>query len=152
MSKLRDNPMIQLVDEVTRLQGRLQLLFAGVRDHSGLGSTDNLVLAAILESDAAPTVPQIGRSLGHPRQVIQRSVNKLEEAGLIAKSPNPAHKRAPLLIATPRGTKLKQRADRLALESADAFLAAVDRQQVADLAGELREARRALETYLRGRQ
>ncbi len=141
--------MVMLVDEVTRLQGRLQRLFAGVREESGLGATDNLVLAAILESDALPTVPQIGRSLGHPRQVIQRSVNKLEEAGLIAKHPNPAHKRAPLLSATPSGTELKQRADRLALSSADQFLAGVDRARFAQLAGDLREARRAIEAYLR---
>lgn len=149
MSTFRDNPMVKLVDEVTRLQGRLQHLFTGVREESGLGSTDNLVLAAILESDNPPTVPQIGRSLGHPRQVIQRSVNKLEASGLIAKLPNPAHKRAPLLSATPRGTALKQRADRLALASAERFLAGVDRERFTQLAAELREARRTIEAYLR---
>lgn len=149
MSEFRDNPMIKLVDEVTRIQGRLHRLFAGVREESGLGGTDNLVLAAILESDTPPTVPQIGRSLGHPRQVIQRSVNKLEEDGLIAKLPNPAHKRAPLLSATPRGTELKQRADRQALASADDFLAGVDRERMNALADELCETRRAIEAHLR---
>ncbi len=151
LSALRSNPLIQLVDEMARIQGRVKHLFRGVREESGLGSTDGLVLAAILEAERPPTVPQIGRSLGHPRQVIQRAVNKLEDQGLIDKLPNPDHKRAPLLAATPQGIEFKQRSDRRALAVAEKFLAEVDPQQFARLAEELTGARRAIERYLRER-
>ena len=151
MSKLRDNPLVQVVDELARTQGRLKHLFAAVRAESGLGSTDNLVLAAILEAETQPTVPQIGRSLGHPRQVIQRAVNKLEEDGYIQKLPNPDHKRAPLLTATARGVELKQNADELALQIADNLLAGVDPGLFSRLASNLHEARESIETFLRER-
>jgi DNA-binding MarR family transcriptional regulator len=151
MSELRDNPLIQLVDELARTQGRVKHLFAAVSADSGLGSTDGLVLAAILEAAAPPTVPQIGRSLGHPRQVIQRAVNKLVAAGYIRKLSNPDHKRAPLLAATPAGMELKQRGDRLALDIADAFLDAVDQHRVTRLVDELHTVRQAIETFLRDR-
>jgi DNA-binding MarR family transcriptional regulator len=151
MPKLRDNPLVQVVDELTRTQGRLRHLFAGVRAESGLGSTDNLVLAAILEANTPPTVPQIGRSLGHPRQVIQRAVNKLEQEGYIEKRPNPDHKRAPLLTATTRGIELKQGADELALQIADSLLAGADPAVFNRLTADLREAREAIEAFLRER-
>ncbi len=152
MSQLRANPLIQLVDELARTQGRVKHLFAEVTADSGLGSTDSLVLAAILESSTPPTVPQIGRSLGHPRQVVQRAVNKLVDAGYIHKLPNPDHKRAPLLAATPAGSALKQRGDRLALDVADSFLDSIDQGRVTRLVDELHAVRQAIEGFLRDRQ
>lgn len=149
--RLRDNPLMQVVDEIARSQGRLRQLFAEVRVASGLGVTDNLVLTSILEADKPPTVPQIGRSLGHPRQVIQRAVNQLENEGYIEKLPNPAHKRAPLLTATQLGTVLKQQADQHALQIAHEVLAETDEDRIARLADELRAARQCIENFIRRR-
>src|SRR6476619_7051571 len=90
--------LVGLVDEVLRLGGRLKSTFAGARRAAGLGESESMVLNAVVEADRAPTVSQIGRSLGQPRQIVQRAANALVEAGLIATAPNPDHKRAPLLL------------------------------------------------------
>ncbi len=152
MSTLRNNLLVRLVDEITRTQGRIKHLFSEVRYESGLGPTERLVLAAILEADTPPTVPQIGRSLGHPRQVIQRAVNSREEAGYVDKLDNPDHKRAPLLAATGAGTSLKRQTDRLALEVADAFIADFDKDALGRLVGDLHRFRQAIEKHLRERE
>ncbi len=147
--QLKSHPLIMLVDEVARLQGRVTSLFAGVQAESGLRSMENLVLNAIVEADSAPTVPRIGRSLGHPRQVIQRAVNSLAAAGLVRRLPNPGHKRAPLLAVTPRGARLKRRSDALALAVADGFLERFDARTCTGLARDLGELRRAIEAVSR---
>ena len=48
-----------------------------------------LVLSAVAGALSPPTVPQIGRSLGHPRQVIQRIADALVARGLIGFEDNP---------------------------------------------------------------
>lgn len=145
------NPMIVMVDEIIRLGSRLRAVFAGSTAASGLSSMESMVLAAVTEAKAPPTVPQIGRSLGHPRQVIQRAANELLAAGLIQAAPNPNHKRAPLLLATSDGEKLKGRVDAHAAEAANALLAVVDAAKCERLAQELHELRGKIEAHLRSR-
>src|SRR3954454_18990450 len=118
----RSNPLAILLDEVIRTQGRLRSVFADVNAATGLTSMEAMVLTAIVEARFAPTVPQIGRSLGHPRQVIQRAANSLIAAGLIEARSNPDHKRAPLLVATTAGKALKGEADVRAIQAATAVL------------------------------
>lgn len=144
---LTSNPVMLLVDEIMRLQGRLKSLFDDVHIESGLSGMEDLVLTSVVESQTPPTVPQIGRSLGHPRQVIQRAANELVEAGLIEKVPNPNHKRAVLLQATQKGFQLKHQSDQQALAVANAFLCGVDATKCERVAKELRELRHAIETY-----
>lgn len=148
-SRLQSNPLMQLVDEVSRLQGRVGSLFEEVQAASGLKPMKDLVLTAVFEAASPPTVPQIGRSLGHPRQVIQRAVNDLVDEGFIQRLPNPDHKRAPLLTVTTKGADVKDRTDAIALSIADAFLEGHDARQYSSLAGELREVRRAIEAFAR---
>lgn len=148
-TRLIDNPLIQLLDEVSRLQGRFKTLFADVHAETGLKTMEDLVLNAIVEADLPPTVPQIGRSLGHPRQVIQRAVNDLVDDGYLEKRPNPDHKRAPLFAITPKGRALKKRSDVAALAIADAFLDQVSGQRCQTLAAELKAMRKAMETFSR---
>ena len=146
---LKGNPFIQLVDEMARLQGRVTSLFDQVHEESGLKSMEEIVLTAIFEADTPPTVPQIGRSLGHPRQVIQRAVNDLADEGFIERLTNPDHKRAPLLAVTTKGEKLKQRTDAIALSIAERFLQHVNSATCTELAIELRAVRKALEAFSR---
>lgn len=146
---LKSNPMFKLVDEVARLQGRFKSLFAGVHSVSGLRPMEELVLTAIVEAEAAPTVPRIGRSLGHPRQVIQRAVDDMAAEGYIDKLPNPDHKRASLLTITPRGRRLKERSDAHAIAIANAVLGGVDARRFESLAVELQAVRKALEAFSR---
>src|SRR3546814_12463811 len=58
--------------EVARLRGRMRALYADTRSASGLAEMELTVLTAVVNAAAPPTVAQIGRSLGHPRQVVQR--------------------------------------------------------------------------------
>ncbi len=149
MSRLKANPLIQLLDEVSRLQGRFGSLFAEVHAESGLKHMEDLVLNAIVEADSPPTAAQIGRSLGHPRQVVQRAVNDLAEAGFLERLPNPGHKRAPLLAVTQKGEHLKERTDRMALAICDAFFQNSSPENCTQLVAELRQQRRAIEAFAR---
>src|SRR6516162_5686634 len=114
------HPLVGLSDELIRLGGRMKATFAGARREEGLGDSEMAVLNAVVEADRPPTVPQIGRSFGQPRQLVQRAANSLMAAGLIEAEPNPDHKRAVLLCATERGIALKRevdaRADAIAAE------------------------------------
>jgi len=143
------NPLVGLVDEVARLNGRLKSTFAASRRAIGLGESEIMVLNAVVEAERAPTVAQIGRSLGHPRQIIQRAANSLVADGLIETTANPDHKRAPLLRATDRGLALKREADAIAERIATTLSAHIDMDAARLAAGALRSIRRQLETTLR---
>jgi DNA-binding MarR family transcriptional regulator len=143
----QSNPLSVLFDEVLRTQGRLRSVFAGVSAATGLTSMEATVLTAIVEARFAPTVPQIGRSLGHPRQVIQRAATSLIAAGLIETRNNPDHKRAPLLVATAGGVALKDDADQRARKAADALLKHIDVTECLRMADDLRKLRGVLEEY-----
>lgn len=146
--KLKSNPLIQLIDEVSRLQGRFTSLFAELHSESGIRPMEDLVLNAIVEADIPPTVPQIGRSLGHPRQVIQRAVNDLLAGGFLEKKTNPDHKRAALFTLTEKGRLFKERSDAEALAIANAFLDRLPDNRCATLAEELKGVRRAMQDFL----
>lgn len=146
-----DNPMIMMLDEIIRLGSRLRAVFAGSTAASGLSAMESTVLAAVTEARTPPTVPQIGRSLGHPRQVIQRAANELLAAGLIRTAPNPNHKRAPLLLSTEAGEQRKKLANDHAMQAADALLDVIDPVKCAQLAQELHELRGKIEAHLRSR-
>ncbi len=143
------NPFVHLIDQVFRLTGRLHSLFAELHDKTGLTKTEHLVLASVVDSATPPTASQIGRSLGYPRQGIQRAVNGLKAADLIDKQSNPNHKRAHLLVATPRGLELKRTTDRLALAIAEGFSGRIDTEKCHDIAEDLNDLSREIEAYLR---
>jgi hypothetical protein len=76
-------PFVQLIDEIARLRGRLKVVFPDNAASIGLSELELFVLNAVTGAREPPTVPQIGRSLGHARQVIQRATNALVARGLI---------------------------------------------------------------------
>jgi DNA-binding MarR family transcriptional regulator len=143
------HPLVGLSDELIRLNGRLKSLFADARRGAGLGDSEMSVLNAVVEADNAPTVPQIGRSFGQPRQLVQRAANSLIGAGLIETAPNPDHKRAVLLIATPSGIALKREIDARADAKADAMAQGIDSKAVRAATVALSAIRRELEAHLR---
>ena len=143
------HPLIGLMDEFHRLGGRLKSAFAEARRDVDLGESEMLVLTAVVEGERAPTVSQIGRSLGQPRQIVQRAANALVAAGLIKTAPNPDHKRAPLLAATAAGTALKRQADARAETIAEALSAGLDLDAACRLSDGLRAFRQELEAQLR---
>lgn len=134
-----------LIDETERLHGRFREFFDPVRAKIDLSRMEMVVLNAVAEADTPPTVPRIGRSLGHSRQVIQRAVTALIERGFVASILNPDHKRAGLLVLTPRGQELKRKADQLAKQRAAPLLRALGFHQVQNNALALRTVREAIE-------
>lgn len=145
------HPVMDLTDELLRLGGRLRSLFSGVARQSGLSPMQLAVLTAVVEARRPPTVPQIGRSLGHPRQVIQRAANALLAAGLVDAVPNPDHKRAPLYRPTPAGIARKRAADAAALARARELLDLLPAGDCEQLVARLRDLRGRLEIHLKGR-
>ncbi len=143
------HPLVGLSDELIRLNGRMKALFAGARRSEGLGDSELSVLNAVVEAERPPTVPQIGRSFGQPRQIVQRAANSLIAAGLLETVPNPDHKRAVLLRATEEGTALKRDMDARADQIADAIAADMDAEAVRAATAALRIVRKQLEAGLR---
>jgi DNA-binding MarR family transcriptional regulator len=141
--------LVGLSDELIRLNGRLKGMFAGARRSEGLGDSELTVLNAVVEADRPPTVPQIGRSLGQPRQLVQRAANSLMDAGLIEAEPNPDHKRAVLLRATEQGVTLKREIDARADAIADEVAGNIDADLVRQATALLRDIRKDLEARLR---
>jgi DNA-binding MarR family transcriptional regulator len=141
---------VGLSDELIRLNGRLRSLFSGPRRDAGLGDSELGVLNAVVEADQPPTVPQIGRSFGQPRQLVQRAANSLVAAGLIETLPNPDHKRAMLLRATHRGVALKREIDAEADARAAELAGGMDAETVREATRALNAIRKQLEAQLRG--
>lgn len=141
--------LVGLSDELIRLNGRMKALFAGARRPEGLGDSEMAVLNAVVEAESPPTVPQIGRSFGQPRQIVQRAANSLMAAGLIEALPNPDHKRAVLLAATAEGIRLKRGIDARAEAIAHELGAGIDAEKVREATRALRAIRQQLEAHLR---
>jgi DNA-binding MarR family transcriptional regulator len=143
------HPLVGLSDELIRLGGRMKATFAGARREEGLGDSEMAVLNAVVEADRPPTVPQIGRSFGQPRQLVQRAANSLMAAGLIEAEPNPDHKRAVLLCATERGIALKREVDARADAIAAEIGKGVDIEVIREATAALHTIRKQLEARLR---
>jgi DNA-binding MarR family transcriptional regulator len=83
------------------------LLNAGDRlvAHLGLTSARWQVMGAINAADRPQPVAWIARDLGAHRQNVQRIVNDLARAGLVAFETNPHHRRAQLVVLTDKGRR-----------------------------------------------
>lgn len=151
MSPATHPPFARFADEVARLRGRLRALFEEVRSEAGLSEMELTVLTATTNAAYPPTVAQIGRSLGHPRQVVQRAANHLAELGLIAFIANPDHKRASLLEPTAAGRALKASDHERSEAVRAAVLTRIDEAAFASAADQLQAIRGEIEAYLRER-
>jgi DNA-binding MarR family transcriptional regulator len=91
----------EIVLEVLRLN-RL-MLDAGDALTAPLGLTSaRWQVLGVVEHGPAP-VAQVARTMGLKRQTVQETANGLEAAGFIEFAPNPRHRRAKLLVMTPKG-------------------------------------------------
>ncbi len=102
-----------LILDVFRLNGLL--LTAGDRLVASLGLTSARwqILGAIVSAERAQPVAWLARDLGANRQNVQRIINDLQQAGLVAFEPNPHHRRAQLVILTEKGKRTYDAAIRL---------------------------------------
>lgn len=71
----------------------------------GLTSARWQILGTIVQTERPQPVAWLARDLGANRQNVQRIVNDLLREGLVAFEPNPHHKRAHLVVLTPKGRK-----------------------------------------------
>jgi DNA-binding MarR family transcriptional regulator len=69
----------------------------------GLTSARWQILGAIVLADRPQPVAWLARDLGASRQNVQRIVNDLLGDRLVSLEPNPHHKRAQLVVLTPKG-------------------------------------------------
>lgn len=139
----------RFADEIARLRGRIRALYSETRSASGLAEMELTVLTATVNAASPPTVAQIGRSLGHPRQVVQRAANRLAELGLAAFADNPDHKRASLLVATGAGRALKADDHARAQAITEAILDRIDEAVFGRAADQLHTIRVEIEAHLR---
>jgi DNA-binding MarR family transcriptional regulator len=144
-----DAPLVRLIDELVRVTGRLRTIFASAEITGGMSGMESTVLAAVVEASHPPTVPQIGRSLGHARQVIQRAANELIAAGLLKQETNPHHKRAPVLLPTAEGIKVKRATEIRASDATGELAETLGLEKCARLASELHAMRGEIEAYFR---
>jgi DNA-binding MarR family transcriptional regulator len=137
-----------MIGEMMLANGRLKSVFAEAVADTGLRSMPYQAFTLIADAASPPTVPELGRMLGHPRQVMQRAVNELIAAGLIEAAPNPHHKRMRLLRLTPAGERFKQASDVRVIGTAKALLKHVDNDRCRRIARELGALRQEIDAYL----
>jgi DNA-binding MarR family transcriptional regulator len=89
------------VVQIVRLNGMLLAAGDALADPAGQTSARWRVLAAI--EDKPMTVAQIARIWDFARQSVQRVANVLVKEGLAEYEENPNHRRAKLLVLTPKG-------------------------------------------------
>src|SRR5690242_16639599 len=71
--------------------------------HLGLTSARWHVLGAITAAEHPQPVAWLARDMGANRQNVQRIINDLHADGLVAFEENPHHRRAQLVVLTPKG-------------------------------------------------
>ena len=91
------------------------LLTAGDRLVAELGLTSARweILGVIAYADRPQPVAWLARDMGANRQNVQRIINDLHKAGLVAFEPNPHHRRAQLVVLTDKGKQTFDAAMRL---------------------------------------
>jgi len=143
------DPIFLMVDELIRTSSRLRTVLSASVQDMGITKTEATVLTAVVAAQRPPTMAQIGRSLGTPRQVIQRAAISLTSQGLIKTANNPDHGRSKLLLPTVSGIELKQEIDARARASAVGLMSSLDSKQCEKITAELRKLRRQVETYVK---
>jgi DNA-binding MarR family transcriptional regulator len=96
----------RLIYDVLRLANRLTVAGDALLADLGVTSARWQILGTLGHADADLTVPQLAERLGQSRQAVQRIVNDLGAAGLVAFETNPAHKRSPFVRPTEAGRGL----------------------------------------------
>lgn len=137
--------LTELVLDLFRLNSRL--LTAGDRMVADLGLTSARwqVLGAIVAAERSQPVAWIARDLGGNRQNVQRIVNDLHEAGLVAFAPNPHHRRAQLVVVTEAGRAAYDRAMALWMPWADGLAEGHTVAEIETMGKVIRGLRRRLE-------
>jgi DNA-binding MarR family transcriptional regulator len=142
-----DHAANTLVLEIFRLNGALIRFGDALVKPLGLTSARWQVLGSIAHGRGTFSVARLADNMGLARQSVQRIVDELAEAGLVGFAPNPAHKRAKLVVMTPQGQRVFERATKLWLPVADAMIAGLDPRQVRKTTANLAALRDRLDDH-----
>lgn len=139
----------RLVVQVLQLNGLLTAAGDEMARPAGQTSARWQVLAA---AEHAPmTVAQIARALNLARQSVQRVADLLEADGLAAYEENPGHRRAKLVVLTPKGRRALEAIQGAQRVWADALGGAIGEVELRRASATLDQALRALATDRRHR-
>lgn len=134
----------KLVLETFRLNGRLLVAGDRLTKNIGLTSARWQVLGILRNIDTPLTVAQIARNMGLQRQSVQRTVDVLCREGLLRMVDNPRHRRARLIVLTPKGWTVVRRATRLQIHWANEIAAGIDPAEIEGACATLHKLRQRL--------
>lgn len=143
---IKDNPLVMVIEESILLKDSAQLILSQAMAEASLSRIERLVLIMVTEAESPMTASQMGRALGHSRQVIQRSANQLVDTGLLQKLPNPDHKASSLFAATARGKKYEQRLTNTLDDIAESLLSDPEKEMCLQVAKNLQMLRQRIES------
>ena len=144
--------MVDLLDELFRLHGRVQAAMRHNAEGTGLSPPMSILLATIVCSATPPTVPRIARALGQSRQAVQRTADQLVSEGYVRWETNPEHRRAQLLVPTELGARTFDRANASSAVWADRVVADLEQATLESTLVALRSIRHNLERSARGEE
>jgi DNA-binding MarR family transcriptional regulator len=98
---LAGDALTEVVMATFQLDGRLMEVARRLARAGGMTATEWRVLGGVLGEPHS--VAEIGRLMGMTRQGVQRVADRLVARGLAEYRPNPAHRRAKLLVCTEAG-------------------------------------------------
>ena len=136
----------ELIAETFRLGGRLSAAGDAVVANLGITAARWQVLAGITRQSAPEPVARLARNLGLSRQNVQRIVNELVTDRLVRLEENPHHKRAKLVILTPRGRRVYEDAERRQTPWINVLASGLTVDQITAASRVLRTLRTRLET------
>ena len=144
---VKENPLVMLIEESIRLRDSAQQVLSEVLATETLTRLERLVLLSITEFGRPLTVSQVGRNLGHSRQVVQRAANQLVSLGFLEKLPNPDHKTSPLLQPTDSGRAFERQMGEALVQMVNTLLTDADIATCLRVADALKKLRTKIENF-----
>ena len=145
--QIKQNPLVMVIEESILLRDSAQSILSEALGGDLLSRLERLVLISLTEAGTPLTAAQIGRNLGHTRQVIQRAANRLVELDLVQRLPNSDHKTALLLEPTKNGLKFEQQMGSALIGIVDTLLTEKDIEMCRRLCRDLKKLRHKIEHY-----
>jgi DNA-binding MarR family transcriptional regulator len=139
----RQERLSGLAVTVFRLNGQFLDVAEGLARPAGLTAAHWQVLGAVLPEPLP--VAGIARAMGITRQAVQRIADLLAANGMVEYLPNPAHRRAKLVAATPKGLEAVKRIGPAHAAFADRLCEALGDDRAAEAHRLLRELSDTLE-------
>ena len=137
---------LDVIREALRLNGPLAASADALVADLGITGARYQVLAALTALPAPEPVARLARLLGLSRQNVQRIVNELLIDRLVRLDDNPHHRRAKLVVPTPRGRRICEEAEKRHGPWANLLVTGLTQDQIAAALHVLRTLRYRLET------